>query len=687
MRGASDLEFVRALMAACQRAENRALEAFRAEREASGAPALSTSLKGEVFAVPAAGEPEEPELRVGFTGLHAVTAENELSLRLDILNTTAGSAIAVLLLFLAVFRELRLALCIAATMGLSVAVTLALTALLHGKIGVMGAGFTCILLGMGVDYGIHLYSTFHHLCEENRYSAEEALRQTLARCGPGVLAACLTTLVAFLGIATTHFKMLAELGLLAGIGLGVCGVLMLTLFPALLYRGEGKKKGGHVARSIRGTTILLGKMHQRRRRGWLGVSLGLLGLLVAGGLLLGGPDPGADPVLGVRFDGELSNLRSLRIKAIPLRMEVTKRFGKAFADVKVVAEGPGEETAFAAAEAAQARLRPYFERGELLPSGGLLDYLPSARRQHETLAALRALDLPACKARFFEAARAEFGARAGASFKPFGDRLDEMQAGLADARPLTLEEVLAGPLAPVVGFFARIDGEGESRRVRILNNYLPASLAYGKAWFTELASEVEAGAPPHSSLRLVAARLVGFELKDSLLLDMEWISGAVTACVLVLLVCTFWSFKKAALAAVPLVFGILFVLAGVVVAQMCHKEFALNYVNLMIFPVLLGSAIDYGVYLVYDVYSSRRPALNEILTETGRGVLLCGLTTLAGFGSMVLGSYTGLIGFGYAAILGYVGALFGALIVLPGLLGLLGLGRERPESLKQPAER
>jgi predicted RND superfamily exporter protein len=47
------------------------------------------------------------------------------------------------------------------------------------------------------------------------------------------------------------------------------------------------------------------------------------------------------------------------------------------------------------------------------------------------------------------------------------------------------------------------------------------------------------------------------------------------------------------------------------------------------------------------------------------------LTTLVGFGSFFWSSYTGLISLGAAAIFGYIGALFGALVVLPALLGLL----------------
>jgi predicted RND superfamily exporter protein len=66
--------------------------------------------------------------------------------------------------------------------------------------------------------------------------------------------------------------------------------------------------------------------------------------------------------------------------------------------------------------------------------------------------------------------------------------------------------------------------------------------------------------------------------------------------------------------------------------------------------------------------------------ETGHSLLLCCATTLGGYGSMIVGSNSGMISFGWTAILGYVGALFAAVIVLPALFGLHGLRRGAAEA-------
>ncbi|GMV83910.1 MAG: hypothetical protein AMXMBFR7_50940 [Planctomycetota bacterium] len=676
---AQDLVFDHALLSACQRAENRAVEAFR---KRSPAPRLKTALKATEYAEWASGEPV-PDLSVGFTGLHTIAYESEVSMRKDILATTGSSVLAVLLLFLFVFRRMALALYIGLTMGLCILFTLAAAALVHGKIGVMGASFPCILLGMGVDYGIHLFSTFHAYREGEgaEQSPEELLRHTLQKCGPGILAAAATTVAAFFGIASTHFKGLAELGLLSGIGLLCAAFLMLTFFPALLMR-QCTPASRNLADPLHRTMALLGRIHANRRLNRMGLTLGLILAAACTALVTMGPKPEPDSLLGVAFDSEFTNLRSLNVKAFPLRERIAERFGQGFTDIKVVVEGPDEARAFAASARVLENAQAYIQSGELRPSGSILDFLPGPQEQEATLERLRALDIPACKERFLKVANERFGGRAERSFAPFLERLDEASAAVSNAELLTLAKARDSGLASLLALYARDEGEGAARRVRLVLNFFPGELLYPESWYDRMAETLERDAPPGSEIRVSAPRMVGFELRHSLFFDLEWISGLVAVCVAILMVLTFRSLLRALWASVPLAYGFLFVLAGVTLAQITGWRFSLNYVNIMIFPLLLGTGIDYGVYLIFDAFGPHRPSLEDVVNKTGRSVLLCGLTTLAGFGSMILGSFTGLIGFGYAAILGYGGTLFGALIVLPCLLGVRNICRRAGDSAR-----
>jgi len=79
------LDFSRALMAAAQRAENRAVRAFRATH-----PHLSVALKGGTYGELADGE-APGRMQVGFTAYAAISVENEHMLKSDMLINTGTS--------------------------------------------------------------------------------------------------------------------------------------------------------------------------------------------------------------------------------------------------------------------------------------------------------------------------------------------------------------------------------------------------------------------------------------------------------------------------------------------------------------------------------------------------------------------------------------------------------------------
>jgi predicted RND superfamily exporter protein len=665
------LDFSRALMFAAQRAENRALLAFR-----KTGPELSTALKGDVFAELA--EAAQPGgLTVGFTGMSAVAVENELSLKYDLLGNTATSFVGVLLLFLIVFRKIRLAWDVTWTTVVVIVWTLAFAGVSRGSISVLGGAFTCILLGTGTDYAIHLHNSFHLFRHGENQSLEDALRNTLLRCGPGIITASLTTSLAFFGIGFTRFNGLAEFGLLAGVSIVLGCVMMLTVFPALLCRESARE-------TTQGMGFGLRRWGEILSLPWVKPALlGFSALLLAGAVLFirHSPDPGPDSVLGVRFDPELGNLRSLRIKAIPLRDRLAERFKMGLADMRVIVEAETEDMAFAGAGEVARRLKPFIDAKELTPGGSVLDYIPSAQSQAASIAALGAFDFNGAIASFKAAAQKKFGGRGPAFFEPFYKRLEDFRAlSAGSAKTLTLSAIMNGPLANLLAPYVKLDDapDGSSAsakaarpRVRLASSWFPARLDMPQDWYNRVAQSLETDPPAGVKINITAARMVGLEMKDSLMRDCGWISLIVAISVAIALGAAFRSLTKSFLAVIPLLYAYAALLAGVTLSDYMHWGFSLNFINLIMFPLLLGSGIDVGIYMVIEALSSRRPPLTELMADTGRSVLCCTLTTLVGFGSFFWSSYTGLISLGAAAIFGYIGALFGALVVLPALLGLL----------------
>jgi uncharacterized protein len=133
--------------------------------------------------------------------------------------------------------------------------------------------------------------------------------------------------------------------------------------------------------------------------------------------------------------------------------------------------------------------------------------------------------------------------------------------------------------------------------------------------------------------------------------------------------------------------GVLYPLLTVLMAvAWCMGAMALLKVPLSVvgtaMPVLLvavGSA--YGIHLVhyysrrYGGHSDRRRGVADTLDGTGRGVLMAGLTTVAGFASLSFNDIVPLRDFGIFSALGVLLALLVSLTLIPALLGRFGVSR------------
>ena len=663
----SRLDFNRALMAAAQRAENRAVQAFRT----SGAH-LSIALKGAAYGELEAGQ-SPGRLQVGFTGMPAVYVENERTLKWDLILNTGTSLLGVLILFLVVYRSVALTWKATWTTVYTIWLTLAVAGLTRGGMSLLGGAFTAVPVGLGTDYAILIYNTYQNLRAKEGLSPEDAMRRALGQCGPSIVTAAAITAIAFFGVGFTQLTGLAEFGILGGTSALIGSAVMLLVLPASLASSD------HAASPISSAGLTFGMpslgrwLEKPSARAW---TLGLGALVLIAGIVLirFGPDPGVETVAGVRFDPELGNLHSLHNRAIPLRERVTQRFKTGLGDISAVIEAPNEDMAFAAQERVQRAAAPFIERGELSSTGSVLDYLPSPEKQRQSIAAFKSFDVDASIAAFQSSAEKRFGLKGAAYFKPFLRRLRDFKILLVDPQPLTLTAVMDGPLANIIAPYVRIDDTG---RVSLRASWLPTDSNRSSLWYGQLAAALESSSVQTESngvrVRMTAAKMVGFELKETTLRDCGWITLAVSLCVALSLAAALRSLKSCLLALIPLIFAYLAMLVGVPISQLLGWDYTLNFVNLIMFPLLLGSAVDYGVYMVV-AFDEQRPPIGELMAQTGRSVLYCMATTLIGFGSFVTSSYTGLLSMGVASLWGYAGATVGALLILPAVLGCFQRG-------------
>ena len=127
----------------------------------------------------------------------------------------------------------------------------------------------------------------------------------------------------------------------------------------------------------------------------------------------------------------------------------------------------------------------------------------------------------------------------------------------------------------------------------------------------------------------------------------------------------FRSWKRTAIAVAPLVLAVVLSLGLLGLFGV-----PLNPANMIAFPLILGVGVDNGVHILHDYLLRRRDKGATISHAIGRGVLVKALTTMIGFGTLMISSERGLVGLGLILTLGVGCSMLTALIFLPAVLHL-----------------
>src|SRR5262249_22802349 len=229
------------------------------------------------------------DARVRITGSVALADEEFASVAQGaVLGMIASILLISLWLFLAV-RTWRLIVPILLTLGLGLMLTLLFAAAAVGTLNLVSVGFGILFVGIAVDFAIQFCVRYREYRHEQPAPAA-AMAETGRRVGGQILVAATATSAGFLAFVPTDFRGVAELGLIAGVGMLVAFFCTVTFLPAAigLFRPRGERSEVGFA-----WAAPLDEVVRRRRRPLL-IGFGLLGGL--GAILLPQLGFDADPL-------------------------------------------------------------------------------------------------------------------------------------------------------------------------------------------------------------------------------------------------------------------------------------------------------------------------------------------------------------------------------------------------------
>jgi predicted RND superfamily exporter protein len=91
-----------------------------------------------------------------------------------------------------------------------------------------------------------------------------------------------------------------------------------------------------------------------------------------------------------------------------------------------------------------------------------------------------------------------------------------------------------------------------------------------------------------------------------------------------------------------------------------------NLANIMTLPLVIGIGVTNGIHILNRFAEEQNPGI--LAKSTGKAVLVSGLTTIAGFGSLILAKHQGIESLGYVMSVGVGTCMLAGLTFLPALL-------------------
>jgi uncharacterized protein len=600
--------------------------------------------------------------RVRITGQVALADEEFATVVQGAVIGLIGSVVLITLwLFLAV-QTWRLIVPILATLSLGLMLTLLFAAVAVGTLNLISVGFGILYVGIAVDFAIQFSVRYR----ERRFEypdLSEAMRQNAARTGVQILVAAVATSAGFLGFVPTDFSGVAELGLIAGVGMLIAFVCTLGFLPAIitLCRPPGE-------RAVVGFAWLapFDPIFAQHRRPILAVFTALAVLAIAASprlefdsdpLHTKNPDTEAMRTLYDLMDNPLTNPYSIDILS-PNAADAATLKAKLVAlstvsqAINIDSFVPDDQQAKLAIIAdANSILAP-----TLLPHAPPAPITPaqirlaakSALAQIDPALAKLPKDHPLVPiaADLRQLQTADDGIllatdRTLTRFLP--DQLDQLRTALT-AEPVTLAtippDLSRDWLAPDGRARTHVLSTPEARSSKGLRQFVEqvsaiAPDAGGSAVTIEATSETIVNAFRAAAIIALVAITVILSLALRRILDV-------------------------ALVLAPLILSALLTLFVAVLLPL-----PLNFANIIALPLLLGVGVSFNIYFVMNWRAGRHAVLGS---ATARAIVFSALTTGTAFGSLALSAHPGTASMGRLLLISLICTLLASLVFIPALL-------------------
>ncbi|MCX7886915.1 MAG: MMPL family transporter [Verrucomicrobiae bacterium] len=619
-----------------------------------------------------------PDVRIGLTGEPVLDLDEMEQSQRDAMRATVLTLVLITVLFVSGFREWLRPLLATLCLVLIVSLSMGWATFSVGHLNMITITFAVMILGLSIDLGIQIIARYEEELVKPGAERRAALQAAIVHTGPSILMAATTNAAAFLAMGLSGFKGVIELGIIASGGMVLGMLVMLFVLPSmiLVWRrpNERAEIPAHAAAS--------------RFDRWL-LSRPAVVLVTCCAISIAA----VFAAFKVRFDYNVLNLQSRGIESVEIEQRLLRTDAESTLFAAIVCDSVEEARRIQTAlEKKTNVVNTVVSIAALLPEdqdrkAQIIREIQQALGRPKLIALPSDVDL----AKLDHALRALRlqASRLGRELEKTDPATAEMLVRLAQAL-LKAREVLAAPDAAAkmrayqTQFFSdlqkQLDMIGSQvtdrpmtvqdvpREIRSMlvgksgKKFLVRVFARENIWEREplvrFVREVQAVAPKATGTPLGIYEFVE-------ILQKGYIKAAGWA--LLVIVAVIWldfrNLRTALLTLVPLLTGVVWMLGALGAAGV-----PFNPANIMTLPLIVGIGVAYGIYVVQR-YREDRDA-RVFGKSTGRAVVLSALTTMVGFGSLMIGKHRGIFTLGLVMSIGVLACLITSLTLLPALLEL-----------------
>ena len=627
-------------------------------------------------------ETEVPGVDAGLTGGPVLDYDEMHQAEHD---TTVASVVALVicsLIFIIAYQQVGRPLKAAFCLLLGLGYTMGFTTLVVGHLNVLTITFAPMLIGLAIDFGIHFITRYEEEMR-NRRTVEQALCRASVFTGQGIVTGGFTTAAAFLAMALTHFRGIQEMGVIAGGGLLLCLIPMMTALPVLLARGRQNLRDHQI-----------GPRGQRRLRFetvWLEHSALVVGLTLLLCLLAALEFP------RVHFDYNLLHLQSPSEESVIYEQKLLRAGGPAAIFAAVIADSPQQALAY---ESAIKRL------SSVASVESVADYF--TEDQTQKLELVRRIESDLADIRFAPidrgpVARAELSATLWYTMGYLGLAANEAakespvlagqlrslretinsfrkallsKSGQTGRQLEVFQQELFGEMHALLDALKNQDTSGPLRPqdlpaalrdhfIGITGKYLlqvyPKKDIWSHANQREFLDQLAAVVPPD---RVTGTPSEVYEYTTLLKVSYEQAAWYSLGAIVLMIFLHFRSLLAVILSLLPVVIGSTWLLGF-----MGLTGVSFNPANVMTLPLVVGIGVTNGIQILNRFVEEQRPGI--LAKSTGKAVLVSGLTAITGFGTLTLAQHNGIRSLGEVMSVGIAACMIAGLTFLPALLCVL----------------